>query len=603
MRRTSVRPALPLIVALAALPVTVPAAAAGRAPAVVIRADTDRDGAVDLTGTTDEAGKTTADATRGALFLPNLDDDARRCASRDQVCADAADAVVNGDEDARDLAPIRTVPAPSIAAGSTARVTVEGAAASRARLFARRGTAWAEVTASTAFAADELRAGLVLGLEGRDIVRDPATWDGTARVTVATSDGGTDTVALRVAPMLAHTHVQPTRQLVAAPSSGGDFPAFRRDLERASGSAGVPDPVRILGGGDIWAQDWFEPMYASVPAPDGPQSLRLLMRSDQDRDAQLQLYPLRGPGVGVVKLPGGTARRPDTFNSFGNLETMPPYRADDRGYPAGRLVLGEDPGGSGPSAVTRRVLAAQGAQAPLILDTGWLTVGHVDEFMQFLPASTPRGWRYAVADPRGAVALLRRAADAGNGSAPLSSHRDFRRMTIAGFLADKRLLADQETAAKKIDANLATVTAAAGLTEAEIVRIPTLYRTESGRAAGGPGAAAARDRLLAATPGLRERLAGMTPAERDRALRRGSMGALLPAAINSIVLPPNRVIVAKQWGPVVGGRDLLADAVTAAYAAVGLTAEYVDDYTTYHVGKGEVHCATNSLRDIPARWW
>ncbi|GGK39981.1 hypothetical protein GCM10010124_35820 [Pilimelia terevasa] len=586
-----------------------PAAASAAGPAgVTIRADSNRDGAVDLTGATDEEAKGVATATRGALFLPNLDDDAKRCASRDQACADAADAVVNGDEDARDLAPLRTVPT-AVAADASATVVVEGAAANYTRLFAQRGTAWTEVTRSTTFTADDLRRGLVLGLEGRDIVRDPAKWDGTARVTLAV-DGAADSVLLRVAPMLTHAHTQTNQQLTAAPGSGGDFGAFRRDLEAASSNAKLPRPVHFFGGGDIWAQDWFEPTYVSMPAGGGTQQIRLLMRSDQAREAQNQLYALRGAGVGVVRLSGAGRRdpaaalyRPDTFNSFGNLETIPPYRNGGKEFPAGRMVMGEDPGGQGPSALQRRVLAAQGAQEPLYLDSGWLQVGHVDEFLQFLPATSGRGWRFAVADPRGAVALLRRAAETGSGGTPLSSHRDFRRMTISAFLADKRLAADQETAAKKIDAALARVKAEVGLADAEIVRIPTLYQTEGGGAARGPGQVAARGRLLASTPGLRERLAGATPAQRDRALRRGAMGALLPAAINSIVAAPGRMIVARQWGPVVGGRDLLAEAVTQAYQAVGLSVEFVDDYTTYHVGQGEVHCATNSLRDTTARWW
>ncbi|WUO34737.1 protein-arginine deiminase domain-containing protein [Streptomyces sp. NBC_00286] len=30
---------------------------------------------------------------------------------------------------------------------------------------------------------------------------------------------------------------------------------------------------------------------------------------------------------------------------------------------------------------------------------------------------------------------------------------------------------------------------------------------------------------------------------------------------------------------------------------------YIDDWYTYHLGQGEVHCGTNTLRDTSAAWW
>ncbi|MBI3300525.1 MAG: hypothetical protein HYZ72_00365 [Deltaproteobacteria bacterium] len=36
----------------------------------------------------------------------------------------------------------------------------------------------------------------------------------------------------------------------------------------------------------------------------------------------------------------------------------------------------------------------------------------------------------------------------------------------------------------------------------------------------------------------------------------------------------------------------------------GVTAAYIDDWTTYHLGAGEVHCSSNEKRRIPAvKWW
>ena len=53
----------------------------------------------------------------------------------------------------------------------------------------------------------------------------------------------------------------------------------------------------------------------------------------------------------------------------------------------------------------------------------------------------------------------------------------------------------------------------------------------------------------------------------------------------------------------IGGEDIFAAAVDAAYAKVGMTVVYLDDWDSHHVGFGEVHCGTNTYRDASAPWW
>lgn len=80
--------------------------------------------------------------------------------------------------------------------------------------------------------------------------------------------------------------------------------------------------------------------------------------------------------------------------------------------------------------------ASQGLQDPLKLDTSWLFIAHVDEFVQFLPADNARGWTIAVADPRADVDLLRTTQAAGHGAVRASSHPDGPNVTVAQLLAD-----------------------------------------------------------------------------------------------------------------------------------------------------------------------
>ncbi|MCZ0990977.1 protein-arginine deiminase family protein [Streptomyces diastatochromogenes] len=79
--------------------------------------------------------------------------------------------------------------------------------------------------------------------------------------------------------------------------------------------------------------------------------------------------------------------------------------------------------------------------------------------------------------------------------------------------------------------------------------------------------------------------------------------AYVPGAVNGVLLGRDRYLAPRQWGPVIGGKDIFTEAVTATYRQAGLKVSYIDDYYTYHLGMGEVHCGTNTLRDASAAWW
>lgn len=560
-----------------------------------LRGDVNRDSWLDLrdwAGASDEDGEDTWTRERGVIVLPNLDDDTKRCPVRDSRgkplpfktivgCNDASDGVVNGAADAADLAPLRTMPLPNISAA--ARGTVALAGGSRfGRVFLRVGAGWRLLKAADVLTVRQLRTGVELGLEATDLIRDPRRWDGRLTVRFTVRDGqqqSTDTVVARVAPLLTHHHGQrPERVLVSAVGRADrDQTRFVADLRRKVGSQLTTIPTD-----DRWAQDFVEPGYVSAPGTGGrPQTMRILIRSAQpDREAGEQLWRrLRGPGVGAIQVPAAGLDW-NSLDSMGNLETIPPHG----GYPAGRIVLGRS-GPTKPAAAMRTLLAAQGYQQPLLLDTSWLAVGHVDEFLQFLPAPTARGWRLAVSDPRAGLDVLRQVRAAGHGSTRVFSKpgRDVSRMTVAQALANRNLLADNATAAARIDANVATLKRETGLTDAEIVRVPGLY-----------------SRFLFDDRASRS---GILSARAPRARAVEQLGAFFPGAINSLLAAPDRVIAARQWGPVVRGVDVFGAAVTAAYRSAGVRADYIDDWAAYHLGGGEVHCGTNTLRDMATPWW
>ncbi|MET9731925.1 protein-arginine deiminase domain-containing protein [Streptomyces sp. NPDC006458] len=603
-------------------------AQAAEPPRVDLRADVDRDGTAGVTGVTDESGEDTWSVGRGALFLPNIDDDSRRCRppaadTPDAAlarCNDAADGRVNGAADAADLARVRSVPAAGLSDDATGSVQVT-TGAGRVRVFLKRADAWTAVTGATRLTAQELRAGVEFGVEGRDVIRDSGVWDGRAviRLTVTSAAGtAADDVTLRAAPLLTHHNLQNTQRVLVTEVRGNDPYArgqqqFVKGLLRQVQAAGVTAPVvKFRQYGDVWAQDFVEPAYVGMTGAGGrPQTIRVMLRSAQARPAGRELYTrLRGPGIGVVQARGRETRGWETLNSFGNLETIPPYTAQGgRSYPAGRIIMGRrESGGARPSREIRALLRSQGLQNPLLLDTSWLHVGHVDEFVQFLPADTPRGWRIGIADPQAGLDLLRMAQREGHGGTRMFSVKAADGMlppqeTIAQALASRHLVSDNTMAAERIRANLDVLKRETGVTDAEIVRVPALYTRGIESDASGTRMPLLR-RVGGTLDGMRDHgQQGLLARDGAAAVPTVTTSAYVPGAVNGILLARDRYLAPRQWGPVIGGKDVFTAAVTAAYRKAGIKVSYIDDWYTYHLGMGEVHCGTNTLRDTSAPWW
>ncbi|MBC2900323.1 protein-arginine deiminase domain-containing protein [Streptomyces sp. PSKA01] len=613
-----------------------PAAAAEPSVRPDLRADVNRDGQVDLTGDTDRAGEDGWSVGRGAVHLPNIDDDTRRCPvtgpggrplsdAKLASCNDASDTKVNGTADAADLARVRSVPMPDVRsdAKGSLRVTT---GAEHTRVFVKRDGKWVLVTSQTRLSAAELRSGAELGVEATDVIRDSAKWDGRAVIRLSVTSAGettSDSVTLRVAPLLTHHHLQNAQQLmVTKVRGGGEWNEIQRkfvkDLEKEVKAAGITRPLMTFDKyNDIWAQDFVEPAYVSMTGPRGRrQVMRVMLRSAQpDREAGRELFEkVRGRDIGVVQAFDRGEPEDWSLNSMGNLETIPPYTLGDRAYPAGRVIQGwRKDTGQRPSKAVRKLLKSQGMQDPLLLDTSWLGVGHVDEFVQFLPADTPRGWRIGLADPEAGLQLLRDAQRDGHGrtkmfSVPREQGMPAPRETIDEALASRDLVADNQMAAQRIAANLEILKRETGVTDDEIVRVPALYVRERQPVGERDGVSVPRLTRLGADTPLMDRLEkhGQQKwlAEGPRAAAPTVMtSAYIPGAVNGIVVSRDRYLAPRQWGPVIGGKDIFTEAVTAVYQQAGMQVSYLDDWYTYHLGQGEIHCGTNTLRDASAPWW
>lgn len=559
-----------------------------------LRADSNRDGEIKFDDS--DAKKTEWTKESGAVFLANIDDDDERCkASGDDLtiatCNDAADEIINGDDDALDLARLKTKPWPKTPEDATGHIAIltEGAS-ERVRLFKRTGegaTDFEVLAEDNTLTYEEIRAGVELAIEAKDIVRDTSKWDGYVElqltVTSPTKGESSDTVIMRVAPVLTFHHLLPAEQVWVSNTRTPGNAAMRSDLSDSCKAAGLPAP-KTIDDRDPWTQDFFETAYMSMPGPGGTQhAIRVNYRSANVFEPDKEKSPLRPAGQVVFKMRGrdvagvqqfDIAHNPDmdTLNSFGNFETVPPYEKDGESYPFGRVIRGRTKSYY-PDKTFVKMIEAQGMQPPIDVDTSWLLVAHIDETVSFVKAPTPRGWMVLVNDAPMAKKMLEDAVKAGKGDTPMfvgkywvdfdSGEERPAEITISEVLADTEVMKASAEAAAEVDAQLAVIKKETGITDDEIIRVPFLHIEYSGRSA-----------------------------------------AYQPGTVNGIYLSDTRFGAPDPHGPEIDGKDIFKAAFAEPMKKIGITVDFIEDWDEYHLGIGEVHCGTNTTRKIPeARWW
>ncbi|MCK7677137.1 protein-arginine deiminase domain-containing protein [Corynebacterium sp. CCM 9186] len=554
-------------------------------PLATIVGDTNRDGHVT---DTDLDNRDRADLEAGAIFLANLDDDAARCAYKAgtpraelAACNDAADEVVNGDEDALDLARLQVKAAAELTDAATASLDYD---TDRARVFLLQDGTWTPVTASTTLTAPQLRTGVTLGVEGLDVMRDRTAWDGRLTVTLTTTDDGSSTVdrvQLQQAPLRGHDHTENLQTVLTLDDSFKDAAPFNARLEKALGDV----ELRKLPGMDVqWIQDGSEVFHTSMPGENGPHHMRMVMRVDQAEDGQNAMYQLRGRDIGVAEI----NVKPGTSDpsAGGNLEFLPPTPA----HPNGRAIIGvrqnpdlvaEDHGHAhgtdahhdhdhgpvdpnSPTAEQLAFLAAQGYDDPLILDTSHLAVGHIDEIVHVLPADNAAGFKLLVADPGLGKKMLADLIAEGHGDVQLVNYPNS--TTTLTEATDEMMQRQHAVAIEVSDRNIATLKAETGLGEQDIIRYPAWYR--------------------------------MDLHDAYDTTKIYPMASFNPNAVNGILRDRQTYLAPKTFGPDINGTDVFADHLKKEMSKAGYEVIFVDDYDYLHRGTGEIHCGTNQFRSM-----
>ncbi|XP_004603722.2 protein-arginine deiminase type-4 [Sorex araneus] len=317
---------------------------------------------------------------------------------------------------------------------------------------------------------------------------------------------------------------------------------------------------------DRWMQDEMEIGYIQAPH----QTLPVVF--DSPRNRGLKEFPklVLGPDFGYVTR-GPQKGKTTDLDSFGNLEVSPPVTVAGKRYPLGRVLIGSSlypsAGSQEMHQSLRDFLEAQQVQRPVTLYSDWLCVGHIDEFLSFVPAPD-KGFRLLLASPSACYQLFREQMLQGHGEAVLLAGKKTKQQRIKDILSNKKLREHNSYVESCIDWNREVLKRELGLTERDIVDIPQLFTLQRGDAG----------RPLKAE-------------------------AFFPNMVNMLVLGQH-LGIPKPFGPVINGRCCLEEKVRALLEPLGLHCTFIDDYLSYHIRHGDVHCGTNVRRQpLPFKWW
>ncbi|OCT71052.1 protein-arginine deiminase type-1-like [Xenopus laevis] len=320
--------------------------------------------------------------------------------------------------------------------------------------------------------------------------------------------------------------------------------------------------------GDRWMQDEMEFGYIEAPHKRFPVVL------DSPRNRGLKEIPFNkilGRDFGYVTREPEHKADVSDLDCFGNLEVSPPVKSKGKNYPLGRILIGGPVADSDHSpTITRRMskvmkdfLVAQLVQCPVELYSDWLLVGHIDEFMSFVPAPDKKGFRLLLASPNVCLELLREKEREGYGGSIMFEGLDIVPYSITEILSDDNVLEGSAYAQKCIDQNRDIMKEELGLSEEDILDIPALFK--------------------------------LVPDYKAE--------PFFPNMVNLLVLG-QFLGIPKPFGPKIDGKCCLEQKVCSLLEPLGLDCTFIDDFGPYHQHAGEVHCGTNVIRKpFSDKWW
>ncbi|XP_069467236.1 protein-arginine deiminase type-1-like isoform X2 [Ambystoma mexicanum] len=372
----------------------------------------------------------------------------------------------------------------------------------------------------------------------------------------------TEKVVFRMAPWIMTPNTLPPQEVfVCSLPENADFLEQISELAK-SANCKLTVCSEVDSRKDRWIQDEMEFGYTEAPHKYFPVVF------DSPRNRGLKDFPftkILGPDFGYSTREPINEFDVTAMDSFGNLEVSPPVTVRGKAYPLGRILIGSvvlTNTGRRMTQVVRDFLYAQQVQAPVELYSDWLIVGHVDEFMTFVPAQNQKGFRLLLSSPTACYRLFQEKQKQGHGGAILLQGRDTHQKTIDDVLSDEKRRAESHYVQSCINWNRNILKKELGLTEQDIIDIPALFLMEHKKAR-----------------------------------------AFFPNMVNMLVLG-KRLGIPKPFGPIIDGKCCLEENVRSLLEPLGLHCTFIDDYVSYHQYDGNVHCGTN-VRRVPFsfKWW
>jgi protein-arginine deiminase len=415
-----------------------------------------------------------------------------------------------------------------------------------------------------------------------------------------------DRVVYRVAPWIMIPNTRPVKKVYTSKITRGKYKntEFLNQLKKECERLGVD--LEVISEEDTlfgrWIQDEIEFGYSQgthhhLPVVFGSPNENMMKNVDLEKVAESRRsilgHMIKDVDFGYLTMAGS---KPNELDSFGNLEVSPPVTVRGKYYPLGRTIFGGRSYGSLAPKLremmqkTRRFLYAQKVQSPIEVFTDWLEVGHVDEIICFIPNSEPtplgeKKFKVLLASPARTLALLKTLQAQNHGKKVMFENKknfsgSSAEITVDSLLKDDDLWKDNMVFQEHMNLNRAILSKHLDLQHNDFIEIPVIFKKiYTGRA-------------LAYFPNMINHLV-IVYTKIDRKSKKPVIGYTS--------------IVPKPFGPIVDGKCAFEQVFRDAMP--GPTDDdkciFIDDWYSYHVIYGEIHCGTNALREpsLDAKWW
>jgi protein-arginine deiminase len=404
-------------------------------------------------------------------------------------------------------------------------------------------------------------------------------------------------LTLQVAPVMLLPHTQPPvlNMVVHYPKNPYEGPntKYVEDFEANCKTAQVKSLV--IPNPDRWIEDEMQWGLTETPRLQLPVVLHLSRRRANEGLGPLgiSVSKLLQPGIGYFPL-YRLAQDGHALYFGGNIEISPPTAK----YPFGRVYYGNQlsPAHDGNfKGFQRRQMNKeyvdffhrQKLQDPVELWTDWLSVGHIDEVVTFLPGPNET-FVMALASPKLALTLLDLENLEGRPDRERGFHEKYQHYRLRSIddLKDERKLSrvhflgmgverynnlihsmifgvdfDGRPAPAAFPSSIKNkLMKALDLTEKDVVEVPVLYGNQAGHFGYS---------VDAISPGM---------------VNLSSMGKYC-------MIPQPFV-------------EVFQTHFEKTLQRLGLTPLWIDDWSYYHIQLGEVHCGSNTLRQpFTRKWW